>query len=161
MHPAQEIAIKIRKMAEELLSGRSFFVLDVTVSSSKIGRIRLVIDGDKSVTIDDCATLSRELNEQISGSGLLEDYHLEVTTPGVDQPLRSVRQYPKNIGRAVKVEKADGSIVQGKLLSVSENGISIEPEMKKLKATKQIESPKNIDLSFENIKKTFVLISFK
>lgn len=160
MHPAQEIANQIRKTAEGLLSGRPFFVLDVTVSSTKVGRIRLVVDGDKGVTIDDCAEISRELNQQIDGLKLLEDYNLEITTPGVDQPLRNFRQYPKHTGRQLKVDLNDGRTVQGRLLQASPQAIVIEEEVKKVKG--KTESPaKTLDIPFENIKKAFVIVSFK
>lgn len=160
MHPAQEIANQIKKTADVLLAGKPFFVLDVTVSSTKVGRIRLVVDGDKGVTIDDCAEISRELNQQIDGLKLLEDYNLEVTTPGVDQPLRNFRQYPKHTGRQLKVELSDGRIIQGRLLQSSQKSIVIEEEAKKVKG--KPESPaKEIDIPFENLKKAFVIVSFK
>jgi ribosome maturation factor RimP len=160
MHPAQELANQIRKTADGLLSGRKFFVLDVTVSSTKVGRIRLVLDGDKGVTIDDCAEISRELNQLIDGLKLLEDYNLEITTPGVDQPLRNFRQYPKHIGRQLKVEFNDGRSVQGKLLQASQQAIIIEEEVKKVKGKPELPA-QPLQIPFENIKKTFVIVSFK
>ena len=159
MHPAQEIANKIRKTADDQLTGSPFFVLDVTVSSTKVGRIRLVVDGDKGVTIDDCAEISRELNQRIEGLGILEDYHLEITTPGVDQPLKTERQYPKHIGRNLKVELVDGHLINGKLMSVLKDGILLEPEKSKTKNKTEVAS--EMDVPFEKIKKTYVLISFK
>ena len=159
MHPAQEIANKIRKTADDQLTGSPFFVLDVTVSSTKVGRIRLVVDGDKGVTIDDCAEISRELNQRIEGLGILEDYHLEITTPGVDQPLKTERQYPKHIGRNLKVELLDGQLINGKLMSVLKDGILLEPEKSKTKNKTEVAS--EMDVPFEKIKKTYVLISFK
>ena len=161
MHPAQEIAIKIKKTADEQLHGSPFFVLDVTVSSTKVGRIRLVVDGDRGVTIDDCAEISRELNQRIGGLGILEDYHLEITTPGVDQPLKSARQYPKHIGRNLKVDLKDGRTVTGKLMAVLPDGIHLEPEKTKTKNKNKAEVAETMELPFENIIKTFVLISFK
>jgi len=160
MHPAQEIANQIKKTADNLLTGRPFFVLDVTVSSTKVGRIRLVMDGDKGVTIDDCAEVSRELNQLIDGLGLLEDYNLEVTTPGVDQPLRNIRQYPKHTGRQLKIELNDGRTITGRLKEVSKQTIVIEEEAKKVKG--KTESPAQIlEIPMDNIKKTFVIVSFK
>ena len=159
MHPAQEIAEKIRKAAENLLEGRPFFVLDVTVSSTKTGRIRMVIDGDRGVTIDDCAEISRELNQRIDGLKVLEDYNLEITTPGVDQPLKSERQFPKHIGRELKVELNDGRTVKGKLKAITPEGFQLEEEVKKVKGKPQQASL--TEFSFKDIKKTFVLVSFK
>ena len=159
MHPAQEIAQKIRKAAENLLSEGPFFVLDVTVSSTKTGRIRMVIDGDRGVTIDDCAEISRELNQRIDGLGVLEDYNLEITTPGVDQPLKSERQFPKHIGRELKVELNDGRTVKGRLKAITADGIQLEEEVKKVKG--KPEPATLTEFSFKDIKKTFVLVSFK
>jgi ribosome maturation factor RimP len=81
---------------------------------------------------------------------------LEVSTPGVDQPLKLKRQYHKNIGRKLKVTTGQ-HILEGKLVDVGEEKIKLEQEFGegKKKETKSIEIP------FSEIDKTFVLVSFK
>ena len=69
------------------------------------------------ITIDDCANLNRELSKELDEItlSLQDSYLLEVSTPGLDQPLKLKRQYKKNIGRRLKVKLADKA-VEGKLV---------------------------------------------
>ena len=88
---------------------------------------------------------------------LFEDsYLLEVSTPGLDQPLKLKRQYFKNIGRKLRVVLSQ-KIFEGKLIEVTDEKISIDQEVG---SGKQKEF-KTIELPFSEIEKTFVLVSFK
>lgn len=153
-----EIAEEIRKIAEEKLTGPSQFVVDVIVSSKRgPQKVMIIIDGDNGVNIDDCAKLSRELSTVLDESPLLhESYMLEVSTPGLDQPLKLKRQYKKNIGRKLKVKLQD-KIVEGKLLDVTEEKITVEQEIGTGKKKELIP----IGIQFSEIDKSFVLVSFK
>lgn len=117
----------------------------------------VILDGDKGISIDDCAALSRELSATLDESNLIEEaFVLEVSTPGLDQPLKTKRQYVKNIGRSVKV-KTKEKTVEGKLTAVGEH---------ELELTQHIGSGKKkeenvVVIPFEEIDKTFVLVSFK
>jgi ribosome maturation factor RimP len=82
---------------------------------------------------------------------------LEVTTPGVDQPLKLHRQYKKNIGREVKVQLKDKKIERGKLVEVTEESIYLEQEVKEGKK-KEL---KKIPFQFLDIERTLVEVSFK
>lgn len=140
------------------LTDDSQFIVDVVVKGHKgPKKVLVVLDGDRGVTIDDCANLSRELSKAFDDMQLFdESYTLEVSTPGLDQPLKLRRQYHKNIGRRLKLVTQQG-IVEGKLLAVSEEKIALEEEIGTGKE-KQVE---RIEIPFSNIEKTFVLISFK
>jgi ribosome maturation factor RimP len=117
----------------------------------------VIIDGDQGVTIDDCSELSRALSAKLDeldfGQGR---YVLEVTTPGLDQPLKLKRQYAKNIGRSLKVHRSDKSILTGKLVKADASGIVLMQEVKEGKIRKESE----IDVAFDNIEKAFIVISF-
>lgn len=145
-------------MAELHFGEGSHFVLDVKVHSRIAPpKITVVVDGDNGISIDDCAALSQAISDSIHESNLLEDYNLEVTTPGVDQPLKLMRQYQKHIGRNLKVEMKEKEIIRGKLLLLEGGEITLEEEGKqKGKAEKKIRK-----IPFEQIEKTFVMISFK
>ena len=158
MKTPQQLAAAIREVATRHLEGTSLFVLDVHVTAGKVARIRVVLDGDRGVTIEDCTLVSRELNEKISGLGV-DDYHLEVTTPGVDQPLKLPRQFPKHVGRNLKMVFRDGKVVQGKLLELvaDQLRVSVETEKKPRKGAE----PEIRDVPLADLEKTFVLISFK
>jgi ribosome maturation factor RimP len=153
-----EIVEEIKRVAATKLTDPSQFIVDVLVLGHKgPKKVLIILDSDKGITIDDCAFLSRELSKWFDESQLLdESYMLEVSTPGLDQPLKLKRQYHKNIGRKIKVVLPE-TTVEGKLVEVTEENIYLEQE---IGAGKQKEL-KQITVSFSEIEKTFVLISFK
>ena len=148
----------IRKLAQENLSPDKF-VVEVLISGKKIPkRVLVFIDGDQGVTIDDCADLSRVLSKEFDDRAYFGDdsYLLEVSTPGLDHPLKLRRQYIKNAGRNLKVV-AKTSTLEGKLKAVADDKIVLVQETGsgKKKETKEIE------ILFSEIEKTFVMVSFK
>lgn len=151
-----EIQAKLTDLVVSSLK-KGHFLVDVIASARNLSKITVVIDGDQGVTIDDCSELSRalsaKLDEQDFGQGR---YVLEVTTPGLDQPLKLQRQYAKNIGRSLKVHRTDKSILTGKLVKVDTSGIVLMQEVKEGKIRKESE----IAVAFENIEKAFIVISF-
>jgi ribosome maturation factor RimP len=152
-----EIEEEIRKIAEEKLIEPGLFVVEVVVSARGTQKVIVIIDGDQGVTIDDCATLSRELSKVLDDAPLLNNsYLLEVSTPGLDQPLKLKRQYSKNIGRKLRV-KLKETTIEGKLTEVTPEKIMIEQEIAEGKK-KEI---KAIEIQFSEIDKSFVLVSFK
>jgi ribosome maturation factor RimP len=152
-----DLAEEIRKMAESKLANGQFIV-DVMASSRQgPGKILVIVDGDQGVGIDDCAEISRHLSKTLDDAGVIRDqYTLEVSTPGVDHPLKMKRQYFKNIGRGLRVKLQD-SVVEGKLAEVHEDKVVLAQEVGsgKNKETKTVEVP------FAEIEKAFVLVSFK
>jgi len=152
-----EIAEEIRKIVEEKLTDPSQFVVDVVVSLRGTQKVIVILDGDKGVTIDGCANISRELSKVLDDSPLLKDsYLLEVSTPGLDQPLKLNRQYAKNIGRRLKVKWGEHT-TEGKLTVVTPDRIALEEEFGEGKK-KEI---RTIEIPFTDIDKSFVLVSFK
>ena len=153
-----EFAEEIKNIITRKLADPNQFLVDVIVKGHKgPKKVLIIIDSDKGVTIDDCANLSREISKAFDDLQLFEDsYMLEVSTPGLDHPLRLARQYYKNIGRRVKVVTHQQA-VEGKLVEVGEEKIKLEQE---IGAGKHKET-KIIELSFLEIDKTFVLVSFK
>lgn len=135
------------------------FVVEVLVSSKKIPkRVLIIIDGDQGITIDDCAELSRKLSKELDERAFFgeENYMMEVSTPGLDHPLKLKRQYYKNIGRGLKV-KFQETITEGKLMEVMEDKIVLAQEFGAGKK-KEI---KNVEIPFSEIEKAFVMVSFK
>jgi ribosome maturation factor RimP len=149
---------EIKKLAESLLKDGSHFVVDVIITArTNPKKLLIILDGDQGINIDDCAELSRELSEALDTSNLIDGaFVLEVSTPGLDQPLKTKRQYVKNVGRTVRVKLKDKT-VEGKLAAVRENEIEILEQVGsgKKKEEKAVEIPLN------EIDKTFVLVSFK
>ena len=153
-----ELTEEIKKVAESHLKDENHFVVDVVTSlRNNPKKLLVIVDGDQGIGIDDCAELSRELSKVLDETNLVDGaFVLEVSTPGLDQPLKIKRQYVKNIGRSVKVKTKDKT-VEGKLTAVNENNIALLQETGKGK--KKEESL--VEISFDDIEKTFVLVSFK
>lgn len=147
---------KIAKKTESLLENNSFFLVDVLITGGTHNqKVKVLLDGDQGITIDDCAKVSRSLSGWMDEENLFSGkYTLEVSSPGVDHPLKLHRQYHKNIGRNVKAYLAGGSEIQGLLKAVNESGIEVEQTLKK-------KEKKTVVIPFENLDKIKVLISFK
>jgi len=152
-----EIREEIRKIAEGKLSDPGHFVVDVAVSLKGKHKVLVTVDGDQGVTIDHCADLSRAMAEELDKlPGLKESYVLEVSTPGVDHPLRFNRQYAKHIGRTLKVVRG-GENLEGKLIQVNTESVTLEQTTGAGKK-KEINI---VEVPFSEIEKSFVLVSFK
>jgi ribosome maturation factor RimP len=159
-----EIAAKIKELAESVLKDpggpdggdSGHFIVDVLFfEKQRPAKVMVIVDGDNGVTIDTCANLSRRLAALLDEQNVPNHaYLLEVSTPGVDQPLKMKRQYFKNVGRQFKVHLKDKTIVQGKLETVSEDKLALRQPVDK-KETKLTEVP------FDQIEKAYVMVSFK
>lgn len=155
-----DLADNIRQLAESLLTNDSLFIVEATaVMKRKPGKILVVLDGDAGVSIEDCADLSRKLSENLDALPEVdENYLLEVTTPGLDHPLKLHRQYKKNIGRVLKVKiKEDNKPAEGTLTAVTDNTITLSQKSGKGKKAEE----KDLTIRFETIDKAFVTVSFK
>ncbi len=152
---------EIRQLIENLLKGSDKFLVDILVKPGN--KIFIFIDGDKGVTIDNCKEVSRFVENQLNRDN--EDFELNVSSPGVDHPLKLRKQYPKNIGRIIDVTLKNGSILSGKLVQVSEEKITIDTtakvKKKKKKNQKEPETDPIQNIPFDNIYETKVRISFK
>jgi ribosome maturation factor RimP len=153
-----ELGEEIRRIISTTLADPNQFIVDVVVTGHKgPKKVLVVIDGDQGATIDDCANLSRELSKKFDDTQLFdENYLLEVSTPGLDQPLKLKRQYFKNIGRRVKVKLSE-SVAEGKLVDVNEDSIRIDQDI----VTGKQKEIKTVEIPFSEIEKTFVIVSFK
>lgn len=158
LYTFMELSDEIRKLAETHLKDESHFVVEVITNlRQQPKKLLVILDGDKGISIDDCAELSRELSSALDEGNLISDaFVLEVSTPGLDQPLKSKRQYVKNIGRKVKVKMKEKT-VEGKLAAVQESKIEVLQQSGSGKKKEE----KMVEIPFEEIDKTFVLVSFK
>jgi ribosome maturation factor RimP len=135
------------------------FVVDIKLSSGN--KLEVFIDCDSGLTLEKCQQISRFLEEAIDEDNLLgETYSLDVSSPGLDRPLKLTRQYLKNIGRQLNVTLNDGTIRIGTLKSVGENGISLEETQTTKEGKKKKTTVVLSDLPFAEIKKAMVVIRF-
>ena len=127
----------------------------------KAEKVRLVIliDADQGVTIEACAKVSRAVAGELEANEMFGDaYVLEVSSPGLDYPLTSHRQYQKNISRELKVMLGSGAEVSGKLLEADTDKLKLLVK-KKEKGKKATEE--EVTYSLAEIKKSIVQVSFK
>jgi ribosome maturation factor RimP len=97
------------------------FLIDLNISEAN--QIRVIIDGDEGVTVQDCIDVSRAIEHNLDREE--HDFALEVHSAGVTEPLSMMRQYKKNIGRKLKV-KTEIETFEGKLSAVDDNGVSLQ-----------------------------------
>ncbi|MGB3619163.1 MAG: ribosome maturation factor RimP [Catalinimonas sp.] len=114
------------------LPGPEFYVVDVQLQGHRLRpKVVVLIDGDRGVTVDDCAAVSRALNERIEAEELMTDgYVLEVSSPGVDHPLTEPRHFPRHVGRKVAVTLRDGAQVEGTLRECTDEALRLEVKPK-------------------------------
>jgi ribosome maturation factor RimP len=90
--------------------------------------LRVVVDSDHGVSLDDAARLSREVSATLDSTDVMGDvpYTLEVSSPGVDRPLTEPRHWRRAAGRLVRVKASTEGIVQGRVLAASADGITMD-----------------------------------
>ena len=152
-----DIQVKLAELAASSLK-KGQFLVEVVASSKNLSKITVIVEGDEGVTIDDCGQISRELSKKLDELDFGNSrYVLEVTTPGLDHPLRLKRQFHKNVGRLLKVRRKDSSVLQGRLVALDEDQIILKHEIKEGRAAMEMETT----ILFEEIEKAFVIVSFK
>lgn len=140
----------------QLSGSEDVFLVEVKVIPGN--NIKVFLDADNGITIEKCIKVNRALYNQIEESDLFPngDFSLEVSSPGVEEPLKLHRQYKKNIGRTIEVTTNDETKKQGKLVEVNDDEIVIEEKAGQGK--KAIIQQTNI--LFNQVKHTKVLVTF-
>ena len=150
----QVIAVE-KKLSELLTELPGYFLVEVSVKPTN--NVKVFVDADQGAAIDQLSRINRALykwvEENLFPNG---GFSIEVSSPGLEEPLKLDRQYLKNIGRAVEIVLKNGLKNEGKLIGVSENDVVIEEEKGKGKKKEIIQ---HIILK-EEIKTTKVQIKF-
>lgn len=96
----------IKDVFAGIIEQNGFFLIDLVFRGNAGQKIiEVFIDSEKNISADDCALVSRELNSEIEKTNLIESaYRLDVSSPGVERPLKFLKQYPKHINRVFEVE---------------------------------------------------------
>jgi ribosome maturation factor RimP len=147
----------VEGMLQALLADEpDYFLVEVRIKPTN--NLKVFIDGDQGISIEKCVRYNRALYKKLEEAALFPngDFSLEVSSPGLDEPLKMLRQYRKNIGRQVELVLQDGSKVEGRLMEVSEDGIIVEEIKGKNKKKEVI----NHAFLFDNIKTTRIQVVF-
>lgn len=115
----------IRDLLEGELAQRGLFLVEVLVTPAN--KIVVYLDSLQGVTLEECMQVSRFLENRLDRNE--EDFELEVSSPGLDKPLKLPVQFEKNVGRMLDVVKSDGIKITGKLLGISGGVISLDTEV--------------------------------
>ena len=150
-------------LAEILTADPALFLVELKLKP--VNNLKIFLDGDQGVTIGKCAEINRALYKKIEESGLYPDgdFSLEVSSAGLGEPLKSLRQYKKNLGRRAEVILLDGSRKEGKLTEVNEEGIVLEESSGKPSPGKAVSKKQQISSHtylFNNIKSTKIQVVF-
>jgi ribosome maturation factor RimP len=130
----------------------------VEIKITPVNNIKIFIDGNQGISIEKLVQYNRRLYKQIEEENLYPngDFSLEVSSPGLEEPLKLRRQYLKNIGRYVEVMDIEAVKIEGKLISATETEIFVEEIKGK---GKKIETVQHT-IPFEKIKTTIIQIKF-
>lgn len=149
---------KVESLLDKALEEHpSLFLIDFTVGGDNT--IKVVLDGDKGVTLQDCMDVSRAIEHNLDREE--EDFSLEVASAGATTPLRMPRQYTKNIGRKLKV-RTDSGELEGTLVQATENNITLEWKAREPKPVGKgkVTVQKKRDIPFSEIQEAKVVLNF-
>jgi ribosome maturation factor RimP len=146
---------QVEKLLAPLLTD-DIFLVELKVKPTN--NIKIFLDADSGLGIEKCIRINRALYRQMEEMGLYPDgdFSLEVSSPGIGEPLKQHRQYVKNIGREVEVISGEDVKTTGKLLGATEEAITLETTEGKGKKL-QVNT---VEIPFSTIKQTKVLIKF-
>lgn len=153
-----DIEKRVTQLVEEKIADRPhLFLVDVKMHSN--GKLIILVDGDNGIGIDECVAISRHVGFHLEEEDVISTaYNLEVSSPGLDAPLKLTRQYLKNVGRSLMIKMDDGTKREGQLSGITEDAILIDEKVKETgKKATIVESV----IPINKIMETKVVISFK
>ena len=155
--------IMFQKIVEDLLQKalderQDLFLIDFSLSGDNA--IKIVIDGDNGVLVEDCMFISRAIDHNIDGEEY--DFSLEVLSSGATSPLTLPRQYKKHIGRNLEIKTLDSLKLEGELAEVNDTELVLNWKAREPKpiGKGKVTVAKSATVAFENIKEAKVKIKF-
>jgi len=163
MNIDQQIQAIQDKVNQLILPDPGSFLVEVKIRPGN--NVKVFVDADNGVSIEKLVQYNRRLYKDIEESGLFPngDFSLEVSSAGLDEPLKLHRQYVKNVGRNVEVVMKDGVKIEGKLTDVTETHISVEEQRGHVNLPHRQAGKKELvmhNLVFDDIKSTKIQIKF-
>ncbi|MEZ4798607.1 MAG: ribosome assembly cofactor RimP [Flavobacteriales bacterium] len=150
---------QIKNLVEEKIADTDIFIVEINVKPGN--KIEIFIDKDSGLALEDCLKVSRHVEGSLDRE--VEDFALDVSSPGVGRPLKLKRQYLKNVGRNVEVKMVDGTLMEGVMMAADDDKIVVQTRTKEevegKKGKKWVE--RENEIPFENISETKIVISFK
>lgn len=143
----------IKEIVSKVVERNGFFLIDLILRGTEHKRvIEVFIDGEKDISAEDCATVSREIDSELKDLLIKHpDYRLDVSSPGIDRPLKFLKQYIKHVNRRFDISYRSGEEIKklsGKLASIDGDYLTF------------ISNNKEVIINFNNIVKANVIVSF-
>jgi ribosome maturation factor RimP len=146
----------LEQRINRLIQEPDVFLVEIRIKPTN--NVKVFLDSDQGMSIDRLIQYNRRLYKELEEENFFpgNDFSLEVSSPGLDEPLKLHRQYLKNIGRFVEVIQIDGIRREGKLISADESQMIVEEEIGKGKKKEMVQHT----IPFNNIKTTRIQIKF-
>jgi ribosome maturation factor RimP len=150
-----ELVQQIENFLLPLIEGTDIFIVSITITPTN--NIKIYLDADDGFPISKSTGINKKLRRQIDEMGLFPegDYSIEVSSPGVDEPLLFHRQYVKNIGRKIEITSTEGNITLGTMTAVDDEKVTLEVQINPKKKEVTI-----IEIPFSIIKQSVIQVSF-
>ena len=148
----------LQLLAQALEKNKSLFLIDFSITGDN--KIRVIIDGDDGVTVNDCIAVSREIEHNLDREEI--DFSLDVASAGVSEPLVEIRQYNKNVGRNLKVTTSERKVIEGKLAAADKDAITLQWKAREPKpiGKGKVTVSKEAVLPYKDIVEAKVMIKF-
>lgn len=148
----------VENIVKRKIEGTDIYIVDISISPSN--KITIEIDKPDGIYINDCLEISREVESNLDRS--IEDFELMVSSPGIDQPFKILKQYQKYIGKKVSTKTFNNKKITGVLEDANETQIIISETVKEKipGKTKKITVKKEHIIPFNEIKETKLVITF-
>lgn len=143
----------IKEIVSKVVERNGFFLIELILRGTEHKRvIEVFIDGEKDISAEDCAAVSREIDSELKDLLIKHpDYRLDVSSPGIDRPLKFLNQYIKHVNRKFDISYRSGEEIKklsGKLTSIDGDYLTF------------ISNNKEVIINFNNIVKANVIVSF-
>lgn len=149
----------IRSLVGEKIEGTDYYILTVDIKSGN--NIVVELESMGPISITDCVDISRQIEHNLDREE--EDFSLQVTSPGLDKPLKDFRQYIKNIGRTLNLKLKDDKELEAELIQADQEKITIKTSRKERipgKKRKELIVEEHV-LKYSDIKQAKIKIVFK
>lgn len=147
----------IQLINDYIKQNESFFIVDVKISP--YNNIEILIDSFNGITIQNCVSLSKFIESVLDKDEC--NFSLQVSSSGLSEPFKVFQQYEKYIGRSVNVYLKEGKKILGKILNANKGeGITLETTTSKKIGNKKKQIIEQQSISFDEIDRTKVVISF-
>ncbi|WP_256514266.1 ribosome maturation factor RimP [Actinoallomurus soli] len=126
-----ETRAALMRLLEPVVAGAGFDLEDVIVTpAGKRRQVRVIVDADGGVSLDDVADVSQEISRSLDDSDAMGSapYVLEVTSPGVDRPLTQPRHWRRAAGRLVRATLSEGGEITGRVMSADDTAVVLDSD---------------------------------